>query len=352
MQLRPRIKRVLLDKVERIAQQIASGKALVNGHKASEDSDRNAIAIGCHWLRTAEAAEFLHLNNTRTQCSGRGTEVSLLTKDCVKASDVNELCCSCKILKMDLTRQKDGPRQSTSVHPHRDSIHQDVHFCIVCFIAMDPTCGMSKCLFPKFAAEALNTNSKGKTDSKASALWTDCFNDLLKKFKALAESFNNKLSSHHGKKGSNQKMGESSVAGSAQIFRTGWAARGTLTIFDCAIGSERMPQQAGKVVSNWHRKAGDTVIGGQPPKPHDIITNHEQLDDFVNLLFVCDKDDDWPPSIRCLLASSLIGHCEEFVSIIKSHPNNACNNINHHQFIHRVNDALRGAKVSQETFEA
>ena len=29
-----------------------------------------------------------------------------------------------------------------------------------------------------------------------------------------------------------------------------------------------------------------------------------------------------------------------------------CNNANHHQFVHRVNDASRGANVSQETFEA
>ena len=57
-----------------------TGKALVNGHEASEDSDRNAIAIGCYWLGTVEAAEFLHLNNSMMHCSGRGTEVSLLTK--------------------------------------------------------------------------------------------------------------------------------------------------------------------------------------------------------------------------------------------------------------------------------
>lgn len=66
----------------------STGKALVNGHEASEDSDRNAIAIGCYWLGTVEAAEFLHLNNTMMQCSGRGTEVSLLTKCSIKASDV------------------------------------------------------------------------------------------------------------------------------------------------------------------------------------------------------------------------------------------------------------------------
>jgi hypothetical protein len=221
----------------------STGKALVNGHEASEDSDRNAIAIGCYWLGTVEAAEFLHLNNTMMQCSGRGTEVSLLTKYSIKASDVNELCYSYKILKIDLTCQKDGPRQSISVFPHRDSVHQDMYFSLMYFIAMDPTYNMSKYLLPKFASKTLCTNSKGKIDSKVSSLWTDCFNDLLKKFKALGESVNKKLSSHHGKKGSNQKMGESSIAGLAQIFRTGWAVRGTLTIFDYVTGSERMSQQ-------------------------------------------------------------------------------------------------------------
>jgi hypothetical protein len=327
-----------------------TGKALVNGHEASEDSDRDAIAIGCYWLGTVEAAEFLHLNNTMMQCSGRSTEVSLLTKECIKASDVNELCYSYKILKFDLTRQKDGPRQSISVYPHRDKPHQDVYFSLMYLIVMNPTYGMSKYVLPKFASKALNTNSKGKIDSKVSALWTDCFDDLRKKFTALAELLNNKLSSHHGKKGSNQKMGESCIAGLAQIFRTGWAVRGTCTIFDYIVGSERMSQQAGKVVSNWHNKAGDTVLGGQPPKLEDVTTNHEQLSDFVNLLFAYDQDD-WTPSVKNLLAASLLRHYQDFVAIIQQHPEDAYSNIDHHPFIHRVNDALRSAKVSQETFE-
>ena len=70
----------------------STGKALVNGHQALEDADRDAIAVGCYLVGTVEAAEFLHLNNTMMRCSGRGTEVSLVTKDCVKVSDVNELC--------------------------------------------------------------------------------------------------------------------------------------------------------------------------------------------------------------------------------------------------------------------
>jgi hypothetical protein len=146
------------------------GKVLVNGHEALEDSDCNAIAIGCYWLGTVEAAKFLHLNNTMMQYSGRGTEVSLLTKYSIKALDVNELCYSYKILKIDLTRQKNGPRQSISVFPHRDSMHQDMYFSLMYFIAMDPTNNMSKYLLPKFASKALCTNSKGKINSKVLSL--------------------------------------------------------------------------------------------------------------------------------------------------------------------------------------
>jgi hypothetical protein len=217
---------------------------------------------------------------------------------------------------------------------------------------MDPTYGMYKHLFPKFASKALNTNLKGKIDSKVSALWMKCFNGLLEKFKALAELINNKLLSHHGKKGSNQKMGESLIAGLALIFRTGWAVRCTLTIFDYVTGSERMSQQAGKVVSNWHSKAGDTILGGQPPKLQDVIMNHNQLDDFTDILFAYDKDDNWSPSIRNLLVSALLQHSGEFISIIKSHPKNTYNNPDHHQFVQQINNALRGAQVTQETFEA
>jgi len=202
----------------------STGKPLVNGHQASEDSDRDAIAIGCFWLGTVEAAEFLNLNNLMMQCSGRGTEVSLLRKESVTVSDVNELCCSYKILKIDVKKQKiGGPRQFLPVYPHRDSVHQDVYFSLMYSVVMNPTYfGLSSYLLPKFSGKALNTDSNGKISSRVSALWTDCFNDLMKKFKDLAKSVNKKLSSHHGKKGSNQKMGESSVAGLAQIFRSGW----------------------------------------------------------------------------------------------------------------------------------
>jgi hypothetical protein len=112
-----------------------TGKALVNGHEASEDSDRDAIAIGCYWLGTVEAAELIHLNNIMMQCSGRGTEVSLLTKDCIKALDVNESHQSYKIYLKDRPHLTDKGRphsnQSISIYPHRDSIHQDVYFSLM-----------------------------------------------------------------------------------------------------------------------------------------------------------------------------------------------------------------------------
>jgi hypothetical protein len=49
------------------------------------------------------------------QCSGRGTEVSLIAKNNIKASDVNELCHRNKILNLDLARQKDGPRHPVCI---------------------------------------------------------------------------------------------------------------------------------------------------------------------------------------------------------------------------------------------
>lgn len=101
-------------------------------------------------------------------------------------------------------------------------------------------------------------------------------------------------------------MGELSIAGLTQIFRTGWAVHGTLTIFDYVIGLESMSQQACKVVSTWHSKVGDTILGGQPTKLQDITTDHEQLDDCINILFAYDKDDDLSPSINSLFVSN---HC-------------------------------------------
>jgi hypothetical protein len=112
-----------------------------------------------------------------------------------------------------------------------------------------------------------------------------------------------------------------------------------------------MSQQAGKVVSNWHSKAGDTILGGQPPRLQDIKTNHDQLQDFVDNLFAYDKHSSWSPSMRNLLVSSLLRHYEEFVSIIVLHPDNTYNDLNHHRFVNCVRGALNGANVLPETFD-
>ena len=48
----------------------ASGERMAEGEAASTREDHEAMATGCVWLGTAEAAEFWHLLNTSRHCSG------------------------------------------------------------------------------------------------------------------------------------------------------------------------------------------------------------------------------------------------------------------------------------------
>ena len=65
-------------------------------------------------------------------------------------------------------------------------------------------------VFPIFAGKALN-QTKSKTDSKVSALWSIYFKNLYESFQYISERVNAELTSHCHKKGSNQLMAETST---------------------------------------------------------------------------------------------------------------------------------------------
>jgi hypothetical protein len=281
----------------------ASGKRMTEGKISSTREDREAMATGCIWLGTAESAEFWHLLNTSYHCSGRGSEVSLVTPEGTTVVEVNEDVYQYSILQTDVQRQKNGPFQSISVYPHRDGVLEDFYFSLIYMVVM-VGCG-KEYIFPTFSEAALKTTSN-KSDSKVSSLWTNLFKDLRNTFETLSDRINEKLSSHCNKKGSNQVMADSpSVSGLAQIFRTGWELRGCDTLFEYICGSSVMSQQAGKAVSKWTAKIGDIIVGGQPPTFDDIGDNLEELKRFTSVLFEDDVGGRWNPKVREILVMAL-----------------------------------------------
>jgi hypothetical protein len=177
-------------------------------------------------------------------------------------------------------------------------------------------------LCPNFASKA-GTMTEDKFDSQVSSHWKAMFLELLPLAASWERQLNPKLSSHHGKKGSTQKMAETNaVSGLAQIFRAGWEVRGFHSLFDYVVGSAYMAHQAGKAVAGWSCKQGDQIAGGMPPALSDLTTNVEQFRTFVGYLFARDFEGRWPPEVQELLVATLLRFYDDVLEIIKLSPAN------------------------------
>lgn len=328
----------------------AAGKpALFEPKASSTRKDREAMSTGCIWLGTSDAAEFWHLLNTSYHCSGRGSEVSLLQAENINAVEVNEFTTRYNVLQVDFQRQKDGPYSSVAIYPFRDSFFECFYFTLIYSILM---CGCnSKYIFPSFSKAALRTTNK-KSDSTVSAAWKTCFKEISTTFEELSTLINEKLGSHCNKKGSNQVMADSlSVSGLAQIFRTGWEIRGCDTLFEYICGSFAMSKQAGKTVSGWTAKAGDTIMGGLSVVLSDLTTDPMSLNMFVDAIFEADYDGIWKQEVREMSFTSMLRHYDDFVDVLKRHPYNTYDDPARHLFIGRLDKIMADLEISQETFQ-
>ena len=208
-------------------------------------------------------------------------------------------------------------------------------------------------IFPDFAKRALKKQTESKSDSKVSSLWSSYFTDVYKSFVGLASKMNKALTSHCHKKGASQLMAETpGVSGLAQIFRTGWEVRGFHSIFDYIVGSTVMQHQAGKAMSGWTAKVGDTTVGGQPPTLLDVHTDCHLLQPFISHLFINDSKNQWSPIIRELLVASLFRHYDEFCDILRQEPDSRFECLENHLFVATIKEKLGYAGVSEATFEA
>ncbi|KAG7365133.1 hypothetical protein IV203_038336 [Nitzschia inconspicua] len=109
----------------------ASGKPTVEGNESSTREDREWLATGCLWDGSVETAEFLHLLNTTYHCSGRGSEVSLIKPEDIRAVEASEGIHQYHIIQVEVQRQKDGPLQNIAIYTHRDGVLEDYYFSLI-----------------------------------------------------------------------------------------------------------------------------------------------------------------------------------------------------------------------------
>lgn len=331
-----------------------TGESLTDPHIASSESDRMALALACCWKGDRKSAEFLHLNNTMMQFSGRGSEVSLHCVGHIACVPRTEHGAKYYVLQSFVKRQKNGQEQKLPIYPSATGWEQDWYFSLLYRILL--VGNESDHIFPEFAEKALHARDN-LNDSKVSALWRDYFKDIYQYLTEIegivVTQLNQKLSSHHAKKGSNEEMAQSSAcSGLAQIFRTGWEVASIHSIFDYVIGTMKMLHRAGKVVSGWTAKVGDDILGGQPPTVADIHTERHRLESFINWLFIEDTTGMWDRDIRSVLAGSLFRHWNKFVASMEEHPQKLYDNLTNHPFVCHIYKAMSQSGVTIDLFSS
>lgn len=358
-QMRERLK-----SLNREAQRPEGYKPPKSETSSSTRSDREAIATACIWMGTPEFAEFWHLSNTSFHCAGRGSEVSLIKAECTVPKEVNELTYRYDVVSVMFQRFKGGPFQTLGIFPHRDGVFEDFYFSLIHLLVVKG-CD-NEYVTPTFAKAALHTKKEGESDSKVSKVWDRFFKSILSTFEELVDEVNEALASHSNRRGSNQTMAEcSALNGYAPIFRSGMRSKSIHTVFNYIFGSSTMIQEAGKSLSMWTTKIGNTLMGGQPPCFDDIDTDPETLKKFTDTLFEDDVEKRWHPKVRELLVMTLLLRYDQFVDVLQSHPyakigmdeneirpdeapvsldeRLVCSSVRDNPFICRVNQALEKA---------
>jgi hypothetical protein len=220
-------------------------------------------------------------------------------------------------------------------------------------------------VFPKFGKMAMKEKDED-LDSRVSQLWTHCFEELVtlyesyqEKFQDLEESgvepvigpINKKLTSHHGKKAANMTMADSSSAGLAQIFRTGWAVRTLHTVFDYVVGTAKMNRLATKNQNGWHFKGpNDEIIGGYPQEIKDIIVECGKVRSFMLTLFGGGHGHD--TLVLELAFAGCLRFYDNFVEDVVKEPTELYVNPINHPYVAAVHRAMEVCDVSEQTFDA
>ena len=182
---------------------------------------------------------------------------------------------------------------------------------------------------PHLLKAALHSNKKtGESDSRVSTRWAFPFKRVRDTFETLADEINEELGSHSNRRGADQSMAETpGSSGYAPTFRSGLKPKNVHTIMDCMFGSEGLLHSAGKALSKWTMKIGETTIGGQPPTFDDIESDPDKIKKFTEMLFedvgqivisimVIRDLYGWTPTLALNLSSSVLNMLFDTLDII------------------------------------
>jgi hypothetical protein len=220
-------------------------------------------------------------------------------------------------------------------------------------------------VFPKFGKMAMKEKDDD-LDSRVSQLWSRCFEELVALYESYDDIFqdhedsggepviahiNKNLTSHHGKKAANMVMADSSSAGLAQIFRTGWQVRTLHTVFDYVVGTAKMDRKATKNQNGWHFPGPDgEIYGGYPPEIRDISIECQKVRPFMKLLFGGGHGFD--TFVLELSFAACLRFYDKFVEDIMKEPRELFVDPAKHTYVARVQRVMTLSNVSEQTFGA
>ena len=255
-----------------------TGDLLVKPKEAATDGDVKTMATVCIWIANPESAEFWHLNNSMTQCSGRGSEIACSRHDCVTVGSLDEVNVKYNVLQHRCNRFKTGVLQDLDVFPHKESWEMCYYFSGAYNLIMQNGYG-GDFVYPKFGEKALNENEHEKKNSLVSKLWTDAFKTVVayyyEHYQDIMETYedfelNLKLGAHSGKKRGLEQMNDSILNPISLIFRGGWEIRNVHSLFDYIFQKKAQDIEAGKSGAGWKFKYGNSIYGGYPADLVDI----------------------------------------------------------------------------------
>lgn len=324
-----------------------AGRRITNPKLASNADDRKQMANVCFLLGSTDFAEFHAINVLMYHVIGRGREVSVLKPEDLYLVDISTRT-SEQVLAILLQPDKGNEFQELNLYPQNVDLQEDVYFALCYHLLVGAR--TLPYLFPKFSQAATLVNANNKTESRIASVWSQFFRHIKADGQRLVDDscIKANLTSYHARKGANQHLAETpSAGGLSQIFRAGWSVMsGATTLLKYVVSSKALTNVSGKALAGWPDVNKDVF----PPALASIKFHGDKVTPFVAALFSWDTDNQWPISIRNLLVASLLRHYDNFILIIKQHPEGIYEPSSRHALVHAVEAAMSRANVTEDIF--
>ena len=133
-------------------------------------------------------------------------------------------------------------------------------------------------------------------------------------------------------------------------FRAGFDKKNLHSLYDYCMKQEINDKRCGMVLAGWLSANHDgNFRGGHPPTLSDITTNHEQVDLFVEFLFL--HEDGYSIDIKKILCASIFRFYEDFIKLLSFHPDPKKELKHNHPFMKYISIACNEAHISEDVFK-